>query len=131
MDHIDTVCTVDRKTSSSGHKSHDLIPRHRITASGEPYRHIINSLDHNTALGFCDMDTVLCSLCHPFQHHFVRKLLLMLLVVLFHQTVYHLALFQSSVTNGGKHCIPVPESILLLDHLHISGVHDITGINAF
>ena len=129
VDHVDAVCPVDGKTSSPGDKAHDLISRHRIAAPGETDRHVVDALHHNAALGLGDVHLVPGCFRHLLQHHLVGELLLVLLAVLLHEPVHHLALLQPAVADGRQHRIPVPEAVLLLDDLLILWLHDVGQID--
>ena len=122
---------MDGKASASGNKAHNLIPGHRITASGETYCNIVNSFDHDSASGLGNMHLVLRRFGNPLQNHFIRDFLLVLFVILFHKPVYHLAFLKTSVPNGSQHRFPVLESVFLLHHVLIFRIHDIAQINGF
>ena len=126
IDDVDTVGTVDRDTSSAGHITHDLIPRHRGTALGKTHRQIRDTLYHDTTLGLHEnrlTRTILC-ICRivlrdACQDLLIGHLFLVVTVVQFLHLVNDLALFQSPVSHGCQYGIPVPESILSHNGIHI------------
>ena len=93
MQHIHTICTVDRHTSSSGHKSYDFITRNRIAALGEAHRHVIDSFDYDSAFRFCNVDFLIICLRNLLQDRRVCNLFFVIFSILFYQTVDHLTFF--------------------------------------
>ena len=53
----------------------------------------------------------------------------MLFLVLFQQAVHNLTFFESAVSDCRKYCIPVTESVFLLNDLLILRLDDIRQIN--
>ena len=126
IDDVDTVGTVNRDTSSTGHITHDLIPRHRRTALGKSHRQIRDALYYDTALGLHEdrlVHTTLRICCivlrNACQNFLVGHLFLMVTVVQLLHLVDDLTLFQSTVSYGRQYRIPVPESILAHNGIHI------------
>ena len=93
MYHINTIRAVNRKSSSSCNKSDNLISWYRITASGKPDCHIINSFYDNSTLGLGNMDFILSRLCNFFKYNFICQFLLVILAIFFRQTIHDLSFF--------------------------------------
>ena len=119
MEHIDAVCAVDRHPSSARDKTHDLIPGYRVAALGEAHGHIVDSFDHDTALGFCDMHLLAVRLRDLLEDRFICDLFFMLLFIFLKEAVHHLPLLQAAVPDRSQHGVPVAESVLFLHDLHI------------
>ena len=126
IDDVDTVGTVDRDTSSAGHITHDLIPRHRGTALGKTHRQIRDTLYHDTTLGLHEDRLVRTTLRigrivlrNACQNFLVGHRFLMVTVVQLLHLVDDLPFFQSTVSYSRQYRIPVPESVLSHDGIHV------------
>ena len=116
MQHIHTVCTMNRYTSAACNKTDNLISRHRIAAFGKTDCHIINTLDDNATLAallmrFYSCRRLLLHLCHLCQQLLICHLSGFLLLVFFKQLVDNLAFLQTTVSHCCIDCIPVTETV--------------------
>ena len=119
MQHIHAVRAVNGNASASCDKAHNLISRNRAAALTEMHCHIIESLDHDSALGVMLLLNRLISISQGFHNVFIRNRQNMILLVLLVHPVDNLSLFQSTMANGSKTGIPVMESVFAEDFLLI------------
>ena len=111
MQHIDTVRSVNGHSTASGYKTNDLISRYRVTALGKTYCHIIDTFNHNAALGFADADFLFLRLTDGLHDLRISDRFLLRLLILFQHLVHDLALFQTAMSDGCKNRLPVAEAV--------------------
>ena len=104
---------MDGHSPSPCDESDNLISRNRIAAFGKPHCHVVHAFDNDSALLFLFRTPFPDMFCR-LQNLFICDLLLLVFIELLRQLIDNLALFQSAVSHGCAHRLPVFKPIFEL-----------------